>query len=1004
MNNQSKIKNFFRRHSVIPWIIGLAGVAFTIMALALTQNNAIRDLEKHFQTETKTRANLIQIELIFCADNLEYISTFIANTRALNRNVFQSLTAAFLSESPDFKPTGRMIKWVPVVNTDRRDAYETETRREWDENFQITEQLPDGRYVRAGYRETHYPVHYLEPFEGNEARIGNDFGSKADHRQAIEAAITSGKATTSDRVKLDLKNAGQFGFYIYQPVYKRMASLETVEQRKRAIRGLIIGVFYAGDVVENALKPMEESNIDIDIIDATSQPGKSVIHQLKSKAGFQERWHFEDFVLPSLEPAHYEFDVLGKTWRISFTPSKDFIREHTSATHWIFLPVGLLFALVLALFIRRVLTEKQRVEGLVEERSREIFESEKRFRTFADFTFDWEYWISPNNKFIYTSPSCIRITGFSARKFYNEPGLLTDIIHPDDKYLFEEHNKDIAGRKRSSELEFRIIHHDGGVRWIAHVCHSLHDENGSFIGVRASNRDITEKRKVDLLLKESLELNNTILNASPVGIIAYEVAGGQCVQVNDAAARITNATRDQLLAQNFRQLDSWKKSGLLEAAERAISTGNEQRLNVETTTTFGRAVRVACYFSIFMTGGEKHLMFLFEDLSDKAKFEAELQRAEDDIRKLVESSPLPMMVMQGDGRNVVFHNHQFREVIGYDLNTHPDINHWFSSVFPDEKYRQEIVTLWASQVQKAKEENQSIEPMETVIICSDGRTRIFEVHLSQIGNRNLVVFVDLTERQKNKMELEMLLSELTQKNKDLESIVYAASHDLRAPLVNIAGFSHQIYESIEELEEAASGVKLPPEALKLMMETIPQSLEFIEASSLKMEALINGLLKLSRSGRSDLQSAKINMDDMFRNIISSMKYQIEESNAEINVEKLPGCFGDINTLNQVFSNLVDNAMKYRNPEKPLKIKISGRKEKNAVIYCVQDNGQGIKKESLGTIWELFRRFDPSGKIPGDGLGLTLVKKIVERHMGRVWAESEEGRGSRFFVELPRKEE
>lgn len=124
-----------------------------------------------------------------------------------------------------------------------------------------------------------------------------------------------------------------------------------------------------------------------------------------------------------------------------------------------------------------------------------LAEQEKKYRIVADNPYDWEFWLNPEDSFIYTSPSCKRVTGYTSKDFETTPGLLASIVHPDDISLFAEHRHTVMSEQISEEIEFRIIRPDGAVRWIAHACQPIFDSKGEFLGTRGSNRDITERKQ-----------------------------------------------------------------------------------------------------------------------------------------------------------------------------------------------------------------------------------------------------------------------------------------------------------------------------------------------------------------------------------------------------------------------------------------------------------------------------------------------------------------------------
>lgn len=245
-----------------------------------------------------------------------------------------------------------------------------------------------------------------------------------------------------------------------------------------------------------------------------------------------------------------------------------------------------------------------------------------------------------------------------------------------------------------------------------------------------------------------------------------------------------------------------------------------------------------------------------------------------------------------------------------------------------------------------------------------------------------------------------LMADLKRANSELENLIYVASHDLRTPLVNLQGFGQRLEKDCAELlaQGAPTGAASnEPSAA----DRIAKSLHYIRSSASKMDALINGLLRVSRIGHAEVNIQTIDMNQLLKQARTTLEFQIQQAGADVQVGPLPPCRGDPQLLGQVFSNLIDNALKYRAPPRPLRIEVSGRMEKGESIYCVADTGLGIAVEHQNKIWEMFHRLDPAGPVAGEGLGLKIVRRIVERHRGRIWMESTAGEGSRFFVAIPK---
>jgi signal transduction histidine kinase len=282
----------------------------------------------------------------------------------------------------------------------------------------------------------------------------------------------------------------------------------------------------------------------------------------------------------------------------------------------------------------------------------------------------------------------------------------------------------------------------------------------------------------------------------------------------------------------------------------------------------------------------------------------------------------------------------------------------------------------------------------------------FRISVAPLGPRGFAtIFFDISGTKRSEAERERLVIELERKNKELESIVYVASHDLRSPLVNIQGFGARLERDCAELAPAAAQAAAgdPSSASRveaICRESIPRSLDFIRASGIKIDRLISGLLRLSRTGRAVLVPMVLDMEAMLREIVKAMSFQVEKAGAILELEPLPACLGDADQIAQVFTNLLDNAIKYRAADRRLEVRVSGRRDGSMSVYSVEDNGIGIPADRIERIWELFCRLDPDDGAGGEGLGLTLTRRIVERHGGSIKAESEPGRGSRFIIALP----
>ncbi len=280
-------------------------------------------------------------------------------------------------------------------------------------------------------------------------------------------------------------------------------------------------------------------------------------------------------------------------------------------------------------------------------------------------------------------------------------------------------------------------------------------------------------------------------------------------------------------------------------------------------------------------------------------------------------------------------------------------------------------------------------------------------HMSELGSGNKSVqlesqkfaeFATITA-QFNQMSEQISIRQkaLQTKNKELEDLLYISSHDLRTPLINIEGFSRELEDLVDYLK---SQVPEGSSCTKTILQDMPDSLKFIRNSTQRMDQLIKGLLRIGRLNRSELIINNVDMMVLLEKIRAYMEFQMRKSEARLLVESIPNILGDASELQQIFTNLIENALKYANPKSPPIVQIRSHIEGNMVEIQVQDNGIGLNTISQKRIFDIFYRVGDLTHVTGEGLGLTIVQRLVERHQGMIRVESTPGLGSTFIVKLP----
>ena len=304
--------------------------------------------------------------------------------------------------------------------------------------------------------------------------------------------------------------------------------------------------------------------------------------------------------------------------------------------------------------------------------------------------------------------------------------------------------------------------------------------------------------------------------------------------------------------------------------------------------------------------------------------------------------------------------------------------------------------------------NDEIAALEAVLHQTGARLRAAE-------QQQAVLKARLEARAR---ELAAVNDELRRETQDNEMFIYSVSHDLRSPLVNLQGFSKELQVSCDELRATIDAAQLPePERqrmTRILDGDVRECLHFLRVAVTRAASIIEALLRISRAGRLEYQWQRVSIGRVVARVVDALAGTIEARGAVVTVRELPSAWGDPGAIEQIFGNLIGNALNFLDPGRVGRIEIGAcEPEPEPAVashpneppvlrtrtYYVRDNGLGIAAGSMSKVFRAFQRLH--GEVAkGDGIGLALVRRSVERHGGRVWVESAEGAGSTFFVVLP----
>ena len=260
---------------------------------------------------------------------------------------------------------------------------------------------------------------------------------------------------------------------------------------------------------------------------------------------------------------------------------------------------------------------------------------------------------------------------------------------------------------------------------------------------------------------------------------------------------------------------------------------------------------------------------------------------------------------------------------------------------------------------------------------------LFSVKMLHKQGHALVSLIDITDRKRIEEQLRVTNVELKRSNEELEQFAYVASHDLQEPLRKIRSF----------------GSLLEKRSADALSETSLKYLKSMVNAAERMQTLIDDLLTLSRTGRSNQPPIRVDCTQLVQEVVDGLSLSVKAAGAAITHDSLPEVWAEPMLLSQVVQNLLSNAIKFRGEEPP-RVHIDARRDEKEWVFSVKDNGIGIEAKFLSQVFVAFKRLHGRGVYPGTGVGLAIVKKIVEYHGGRIWVESTPGRGSTFYFTVP----
>ncbi len=675
--------------------------------------------------------------------------------------------------------------------------------------------------------------------------------------------------------------------------------------------------------------------------------------------------------------------------------------------------------------LEREIANRTRVEE-------ELQLSENKYRTVAEFIYDWEYWINPEGNFTYISPSCERITGYGVNEFKDNSDLLASITHPDDRAKLLQHLENEMMGDGEFHMDFQIITQGGKKRWISHFCQSIFDSGGNHLGRRASNRDITKRKRMEAILRkerENLETRvrerteqlssaydsileevqarktayktlqgneeelrkrkefiETILDNLPIGLAVHTISDGAVHYMNSKFTQIYGWPKDLLISFDafFEHVypDPKYKKVIKSRVVRDIATGDSSRMiweNILPTTQSGeQRVVTARGIPLF----EQDLMIsTAQDITKKHKADEALKFT----RFSIDHANDMIYWVDPDGKIV-------------------DVNDTTCSKLGCT--REELLSMTVMDIDPSitldtfhedwdNIKNHEIWGVETSHYCKNGAAIPVEIHINHIefsGRQYNCVFArDITERR----ELERLVT-IQDKMGSLGRVAAGIAHEIRNPLSTINVYLSTLKRLLASEDFDMSNLTNIKEAITEM-----------DTASHKIETVVKRVMDFSKPSQHKMQL--MNVNQCVRDAVDLSAITIRRSGVALELEldeNLPECYMDSQLIEQVMLNLLTNAIEElteSDGDKKLLVQTSeniliagGR----SIVITVADSGSGVVPELRDKIFDPFF----TTKHYGSGIGLSICHRIISDHNGILHVATSKLGGALFAAEFPVRKE
>jgi PAS domain S-box-containing protein len=620
----------------------------------------------------------------------------------------------------------------------------------------------------------------------------------------------------------------------------------------------------------------------------------------------------------------------------------------------------------------RNITERKRAEAAIQAASDEI-------RDLYNAAPCGYHSLDQNGVFVRINDTELEWLGYKRNEVIGKKKI-TDVMTPASRKIFRQSLPTFYRRGWMRALEIEMVRKSGTTFPALVSASAVKDSAGRFAMTRSTVFDITERKRAEEELRESELKARTIVNTAYDAFVAIDHSG-LITDWNPQAEATFGWTRKEVLGRKLtetiipRRFHKAHRQGLAQFLRTGKGPVLNRRVELAAVHKDGHEFQVETTITPVQVGDEYTFNAFIHDITERKLAEKTRGR----LAAIVESSDDAIIGTSLDGK-IASWNKGAVQLYGY--STDEAIGKPITMLVPKDR-REEVAAI----VERERA-GERVEHFETVAVRKDGSRVDVSLTISPILDADGVITGastiarDVTARKRAEA-LARQTEELARSNADLEQFAYVASHDLQEPLRMVTGYC-------DLLERRYKG-RLDSDA--------DDFINFAVEGARRMQELVRGLLAYSRMGPQSQTLELVDSTTAFERAVANLGLAVKESGATVTHGRLPTVSADGTQLEHVFQNLIGNAIKFRGNEVP-RVYVRAVRKTDMWLFSVKDNGIGIDPRYVEKVFAIFQRLHGRGKYPGTGLGLAICKKIIERHGGRIWFESEPGRGTTFYFTLP----